>query len=727
LASNGEWKTLDPLTDHQLLIFWLQLLVLVATARGLGGLMKRIGQPAVVGELAAGLLIGPSVLGRVAPGVFEYLFPVDPVNSGLLLSVSWIGVALLLVVTGFETDLKLLARLGRSSLTVSIGSLLVPLVFGYVLGTMLPDIFYGENGTRVTFAAFMGVALSISALPVVAKILMDMNLMRRNIGQVIVAAGMANDLIGWILLGTLAGVVTSGAVEIGKLATTVGAMALFIVGMLTIGQRVVDAALRRARQGSSQAVSGFTVAILAMLAAGSLTQALHVEAVLGAFVAGIVLGRSRYQSEEVTHTIEVATHSFFAPVFFATAGLFVDLGLLADPTTALWAGAVVAVGAAAKLIGSYAGARIGGMTGREGLAVGVGLNARGAIEIVIATVGLSLGVLNPRSYTVVVVLAMSTSMMAPPLLRAVLRRVQTGGEETARLEREAVMESSVVANTRTALLPTRGGANSVLAARVLEVSLQPDTAVTVLTVHGENEDDAANRADIAAREAGEHFTDRKTERLDRLSDDPAGAICNEAKLGYGLVAIGMTENYAGGHTMSPVLSKLLSECTVPILLVKGGRDLDPHAHALPFQRIMVPAIGTKVGQAAQEIAYTLAERVDAQVDVVHVVSRPDRVPEPVTVPPTAQDDSVSGMLEEARSLASKFGREVNALTRNGPSVGMELAITADEEGADLLVLGAKVRSYSGQPFLGHGIEYLLEHSDQTVIVVVFPARLSEAE
>ena len=718
---------MDPLTEHQLLVFWLQLLVLVAAARGLGGLMRRVGQPAVVGELAAGLLIGPSVLGRVAPDVFAFLFPTDPVNSGLLLAVSWIGVALLLVVTGFETDLKLLARLGRSSLTVSIGSLVVPLIFGYVLGTMLPDTFYGERGTMVTFAAFMAVALSISALPVVAKILMDMNLMRRNIGQVIVAAGMANDLIGWILLGALSGVVTSGALELGKLATTVGAMVLFIVGMLTVGQRVVDAALRRARQGSTQTITGFTVAVLAMLAAGALTQALHVEAVLGAFVAGIVLGRSRYQAEEVTHTIEVVTHSFFAPVFFATAGLFVDLGLLADPTTGLWAVAVVAVGAASKLIGSFVGARAGGMTGIEGLAIGVGLNARGAIEIVIATVGLSLGVLNARSYTVVVVLAMATSMMAPPLLRTVLRRVRTGGEETARLEREAVMDSSVIAATRTALLPTRGGSNSVLAARVLDVSLQPDTAVTVLTVHGENEHDAAERADIAAREAREHFAERKTERLDVLSDDPAGAICDEARLGYGLVAIGMTERYAGGHTVSPVLSKLLAECTVPILLVKSGRALEPQTQALPFRRIMVPAIGTKVGQAAQEIAYTLAARVDAQVDAVHVVSRPDRVPEPVLTPPTLQDDSVTGMLEEARSLAAKFGRDVNPLTRNGPSVGMELAITAVETGADLLVLGARVRSYWGQPFLGHGIEYLLEHTEQTVIVVVFPARLAEGE
>ncbi|HVM20980.1 MAG TPA: cation:proton antiporter [Egibacteraceae bacterium] len=716
---------MDPLTEHELLVFWVQLLILVAVARGLGGLMRRVGQPAVIGELAAGLLLGPTVLGRVAPEVFVWLFPGQPVSNGLLLGVAWIGVALLLIVTGFETDLRLLARLGRSSLTVSVGSLLVPLGMGFALGTMLPEVFYGDNATDVTFAAFIGVALSISALPVVAKILMDMNLMRRNIGQVIVAAGMANDLIGWILLGTIAGVVASGEVALGRLGLTVVAMALFIALMLTVGQRLTDAALRRARQTDTRVLSGFTVAIVLALAAGALTQALGVEAVLGAFIAGIVLSRSRYLSREVTHTLEVMTHSFFAPVFFATAGLFVDLGLLADPVTLFWAVVVVAVAAVAKLVGSFIGARAGGMTSMEGLAIGVGLNARGAVEIVIATVGLGLGVLNGRSYTVVVVLAMATSMMAPPLLRLALRSVRTGGEETARLEREAVLQASVIARTDTALLPTRGGANSVLAARLLEVSLQPDAQVTVLTVHGPDEPDAHERAERSAAEAGERFAGRKTDRQDVIAQDAAEAICREAALGYGLVAVGMTEGYAGGHTMSPVLQGLLSRCATPILLVKGGAGLDPHSADLPFRRIMVPATGTKVGKAAQEIAYTLASRLDAEVDVVHVVSRPDKLPEPTPVLVIDGAEPASGMLDEAEVLAAKFGRAVNPMTRNGPSVGMELALTAEETGADALVLGAKVRSYSGRPFLGHGIEYLLEHARQTVIVVVFPAEVAE--
>ncbi len=713
------------LSEHQLLVFFLQLVVLVGVARGLGGLLRRAGQPAVVGELAAGLLLGPSVLGRVAPGLFGFLFPFDdPVQTGLLLAVSWIGVALLLVATGFETDLELLRRLGRSSALVAAGSIVVPLVVAFGFATLLPASFVGPEATRTTFAMFIAVSLSISALAVMAKILGDLELLRRNVGQVSLAAAMANDLTGWILLGTVAGIVHEGGFDPLGVAATVAAIAVFLAAMLTLGQRLSDTALRRVRQGSGGVPAGLTVTIGIAMAAGVVTQLIGVEAVLGAFVAGIVLGRSRYQSDEVRTALESMTAAFFAPVFFATAGLRVDLGLLARDGAAWWALAAIALAVGAKTAGAFAGGRLGGLPARENLAVAVGLNARGTLEIVVATVALSLGVFTPVSYTVVIVLAMTTSMTTPPVLRRVLSRMEAGPEEAARLEREAVLDASVIANTRTALLPTRGGANSLLAARLLDASLQADTTVAICTV-GADGDGAMNSGDDAAREAAARFADRATERITAVAPDAAAAICAEAALGYGLVAVGMNEGFSGGHTISTTLRGLLSACPVPLLLVKAGRDLDPDADGLPFRRIMVPATGTKVGQAAQEVAYTLAERLDAGVDVVHVVSRPDRLPEPAMV--GAAGDTVVGMLAEAQTLASKFGRDVNPLTRNGPSVGMELAITAHETGADLLVLGAKVRSYSGQPFLGHGIEYLLEHAEQTVVVVVFPAQLADGE
>jgi Kef-type K+ transport system membrane component KefB/nucleotide-binding universal stress UspA family protein len=713
---------MTPLSEHQLLVFWVQLAVLVITARGLGGLMRRFGQPAVVGELAAGLLLGPSLLGRLAPDVYGWLFPADPVQSGLLMAVAWVGVALLLVATGFETDLKLLAKLGRSSVFVSAGSLLVPLLAGFGLGYVLPQALVGPDGERLTFALFMAVALAISALPVVAKILLELGLMRRNIGQITVAAGVSNDLVGWVLLGVIAGVVTSGTFDLAALATTVVALTIFLAVMFTAGQRLTDVALRRARQHGNRMLRSFSVVIVATLVAAAVTQAIGVEAVLGAFIAGILIGRSRYQLPEVRHALETVTNGFFAPVFFATAGLFVDLGLLLEGNTWLWAIAVIAVASLTKLVGSYVGAALGRLSPIEGLAVGVGLNARGALEIVVATIGLGLGVLNQSSYTIVVVMAMATSMMAPPLLRRILRGFEANPDEAARLEREAVLASSVIARTETALLPTRGGENSVLAARLLNLSLQPSSSIAIFTVHRE---DGANDGTLEATvdELREVFAGRNVERIDRRAKNPSTAICQEATLGYGLVALGLTERFASGESMSTVLHRTLAGCTVPMLLVKHGEGVDAHEAEMPIRRILVPIAGTRIARGAQEIAYTLAGRTGAEVELLHVVNRPDRE----AAPSSGSLATASRVLREAEELATRFGCRVTPLTRTGASLGQEVTAAAAEQRADLIVMGAEARASVDGVFLGHGVEYVLEHASQTVLTVVFPTSVVSDE
>ena len=234
-------------SEHQLLVFWCQLLALVFAARALGALMRRYGQPAVVGELAAGLLLGPSVLGKLAPGIQLWLFPPDPVQRSLLGGLAWIGVFLLLVLTGLETDLALIRRLGSATARVAMGSLLLPVAAGIALGLALPEVFVGDAVSRNVFALFMGTALSLSALPVIAKILSDLDLMRRNVAQALIAAAMVDDVAGWILLGIVAGLAQSGAVDVSRLMLTIGGLVVFFVLAFSVGQRAVDALLRALR------------------------------------------------------------------------------------------------------------------------------------------------------------------------------------------------------------------------------------------------------------------------------------------------------------------------------------------------------------------------------------------------------------------------------------------------------------------------------------------------
>jgi Kef-type K+ transport system membrane component KefB len=234
---------LTPVGEHELLLLWIQLVVLLVTARSLGLLAQRFRQPRVVGELAAGVLVGPSIAGRLFPDLVGWLFPGDAVQSALLLSIAWLGILLLLVVTGFETDLDLLRRLGRPVIGLSLGSLVIPLGMGFGLGWIMPQSLWGPEADRLAFAAFIGVALSISALPVIAKIMTEMGLMRRNVGQLTIAAGMINDLVGWMLLGVVVGLFSAGSVALGGLLVTLGSVVAFLLIGITVGQRIVDQVL----------------------------------------------------------------------------------------------------------------------------------------------------------------------------------------------------------------------------------------------------------------------------------------------------------------------------------------------------------------------------------------------------------------------------------------------------------------------------------------------------
>ena len=444
------------MTDH-LLIFWIQLLVLLSAAHALGALARRFGQPPVVGALAAGLLLSPSVLGAISPDAYHWLFPDDPRQQGLLQGVAWIGVALLVLITGFETDLALVRRLGRAAASVAVFAQVIPFATGFGVGMALPEELLGGQATRVLFALFMATALSISALPVIARMLVELDLMRRNFGQITLAAATADDVVGWVLLGAIAGAARSGSFGRCHRRRSLrgrGALPGLRVRRGTAARRRGDARRdaarrRRLRRGRDQPAD--------RAAGRRCTQALGLEAIFGTFVAGVLLGRSRYQTVDTFPRLETLTSSFFAPLFFASAGVRADLSSLADPAVLGWGLAVFAAACAAKFSGAFIGSRIAGLHPLEGLALGAALNARGAVGLVVATVGLGAGVLNRASYTIVVLIAMATSMMAPPALR-ILRAAlagRRGGAGAARARAPPRPEPARAAGPRAVADPRR--------------------------------------------------------------------------------------------------------------------------------------------------------------------------------------------------------------------------------------------------------------------------------
>ncbi|SEW15304.1 cation:proton antiporter domain-containing protein [Natrinema salifodinae] len=475
----------DPLETGELLWVFLMLTILLVTARALGELAKRFDLPAVVGELSAGILLGPSVIDSVAV-VTEAVnwvegYPVGP-QLELVEVIAWIGLLMLIILTGLETDLDLIVSKATESTLVALASIVVPFAAGFAFAWLLPEQFLAADGARLEFALFMAVAMSISAIPVIAKILMDMGHVRRNFGQITLAAGMINDTIGWILLALVAGLAEAGSVELTETGQTLLWLAAFLGVGFTVGLRAVRRIFIWVDNVVGGQVAKITTLMVLALGVGSFTHALHLEAVLGAFVVGILVGQVNRFDYETEHTFEVVTIGVFAPIFFAIAGLRVNLGTLVEPLVFAVAVAALAIAVTGKFVGAYVGAKAAGLSNWEGVTMGAGLNARGAMEIIVATIGYGMNVLTIEMYSIVVMIAIVTSLMAPPMLRWALPKVEMSEEERERIAREERLRESFVANISRVLQPTRGGADSQYAARLLG-PLVRDTEIELTTMY----------------------------------------------------------------------------------------------------------------------------------------------------------------------------------------------------------------------------------------------------
>ncbi len=422
-----------PIAAHSLLVFLVQVGVLLLAALLLGRLAGRIGMPPVVGELSAGVLLGPSVLGHAWPALAGWLLPRNNEQFHMLDATGQIGVLLLVGVTGIEVDLQMVRRRGGTALRVGLAGLLIPLALGVGTGYLAPDSLLSGNSSRATFALFVGVAMCVSALPVIAKTLSDMNMLHRNVGQLTLASGVVDDVTGWFILSIVAAMATAGVrgSSIGLSLVYLACVALFA---LFAGRRLMRPLLNWSQRTGEAGVSLAVVVVFIVLAA-AVTQSMGLEASLGAFTAGLVISSAAAVDLGRLAPLRAIVMSVFAPLFFATAGLRVDLGVLGRPVVLLAAVVALAVAIAGKFAGAYTGALLSRLTRWEALALGAGMNARGVIQIVIATVGLRLRVLDTETYTIVILIAITTSLMAPPILRRAVRHIdETDEEELRRLE-----------------------------------------------------------------------------------------------------------------------------------------------------------------------------------------------------------------------------------------------------------------------------------------------------
>src|SRR5260370_26988239 len=416
-----------PIGAHQLLVFLLQVGSLLLLALLLGRLAVKAGMPAIVCELCAGVLFGPSVFAHVSPAFCHWLLPHDPAQFHLLDAAVQLGVLLLVGLTGIYMDLGMWRRRGATAMRISVAGLIIPLGVGVTAGFLLPASMIPGSAQRSTFALFLGVALAVSAIPVIAKTLMDLRLLHRNVGQLTLCAVMVDDIVGWLLLSIVAAMATSG-VRAGHVALSIGYLALIRARALLVPP-FPRAALRAADRSDPVRNGGATVALvtpLILLSAGA-TQAMGLEAAFGAFLCGLVIRSCRTLDPARLAPPRTVVMAFLAPLFFATAGLRMDLTALAKPTVLLVGLVILAAAIAGKFVGAYLGARLSRISRWEALAVGAAMNARGVIEVIVAMVGLRLGGLSTERYTIIIPVAIVTSLMEAPVLRFAMVR----GEHTS--------------------------------------------------------------------------------------------------------------------------------------------------------------------------------------------------------------------------------------------------------------------------------------------------------
>ena len=617
-----------------------QLILLMLVGRLLGELMIRFGQPSVMGMLLGAILLGPSGLGLLWPDLHDVLFPKAPEQNAMLDGIAQLGVLLLLLLTGMETDLKFVRQVGKTALVVSLSGVAVPFMCGFALGELMPEALLPSPDQRLITSLFLGTALSISSIKIVAAIIREIGFTRRDLGQIIVASAICEDSIGWCIIAIIFSLAQAGTVDLMSVGRSMLGTAVFLIASFTVGRRTVFFLIRWANDYFESDFPVVTTILVIMGMLALITQFIGVHTVLGAFVAGVLVGESPILSKHVDEQLRGLILAFFMPVFFGVSGLSTDLSVLKDPTMAVMAFGVVVLASFGKFAGAFLGGAIGGLTRAEALALGCGMNARGSTEIIVASIGLSMGALSQDLFTIIVAMALVTTLAMPPTLRWALARVPMSSIERERLEREEYEAREFLPSVERLLLAVDESPNGNFAAHLAGLvagSRNLTTTVLPLANGGVADTAAAMKAPSAgdsrrARspdlvKSAAHATSVSSEenapsvdvtirRSDKLGEQ---AVESEAKKGYGLLMLGIENTRTSSGEFHQNVARIVSVFDGPAAIVDARNGQVQRPQQDP-SNILVPINGTEIARRGAELAITLARACDCPLTVLHIAN-----------------------------------------------------------------------------------------------------------
>lgn len=394
-----------------------QIAAILIVARLVGWLFGKLHQPRVIGEMVAGILLGPSLLGWTAPALSATLFPLE--KLGALNSLSQMGLLLFMFLVGLELDLEQLRELGRAAVITSQASILAPFLLGLLLAfylyPRLSDLKADPKVNFTGFALFMSIAMSITAFPVLARILTERNLLRTRVGALAITCAAVNDVTAWCVLAGIVVIVRASALPLPLWITVVG-LGVFVLVMLLVVKPALQRLVTHYEKRGSLTQDHLALILLVVLASGWITESLGLHALFGAFLAGVVMPRHHEFAREILQRIESVTVVLLLPLYFAFTGLRSSFLLIVGGGMWTYCLVIIALAVIGKFGGSLLAAKLNGMSWRESAAVGVLMNTRGLVELIILNVGLDLGVLSPALFSVMVLMALVTTFMTSPLL-----------------------------------------------------------------------------------------------------------------------------------------------------------------------------------------------------------------------------------------------------------------------------------------------------------------------
>jgi Kef-type K+ transport system membrane component KefB/nucleotide-binding universal stress UspA family protein len=747
-------------------ILVVQLVVLLLVGRLLGEALLRLKQPAVMGMLMAGLVLGPSFLGALFPDVQHALFPPAKEQKAMLDAISQFGVLLILLMTGMETDLKLVKESSRASISASICGIIIPFACGFTLGEFLPDSMVGDPSKRMITSLFLGTALSIASVKIVATVVREMNFMRRNVGQVIIGSAIVDDTIGWIIIAVIFGLGLQGSVDPLTTAKSVIGTLAFMAFSLTIGRRLVSLAIRWVNDTFVSEYAVITAILVIMGVMALITDMIGVHSVLGAFVAGILIGESPILTKHIDEQLRGVIIAFFMPVFFGTAGLSADLTVLNDPDLLLLTIGLIAIATIGKFGGAFLGGELGGLNRREALALATGMNARGSTEVIVATVGLSMGALSQNLFTMIVAMAVLTTLAMPPTLRWALSRLPMRKEEKERLEREEMEAKGFVSKLERLLVAVDDSANGQFGSRVAGMiagtRLMPTTimhitaseksgtkkpngnspdpkkaeakrekekaekegAKTAEDKQAEKEaaEEAKRRAEAAAallKSAAEQMNKRKPkdQKTDRKLDvtvipDQTTAmepLAEEAEKGYDLLVIGLDKttirDNSGFHAN---ITQLAGGFDGPLTIVDARDGLlnEPLEAKLS---ILVPVNGTESSRRAAEVGIAMARANRAPITALYVT--------PPSSGKTSPRSRADGILKDIVALGETYDVDAKTAVRSEKLPDQAILKEMAKRKHNIIVMGVERRP-GEKLFFGDTATAILEKSDRSIVFVV---------